>query len=214
MRSIGGIYIKGDIKIVIPILGLDFVVDVTIEFLAIFDGEINNNIQIYNFVGIIYIETVHFEDAWMGKDNIFYIFTSCDATFIFGIYGIDTNRMNNDTVFFHDIFRDAARHFIYFVSSEGIGNFYMDGAEIFVWTVISEDKIKDTFYWWLFGNFFFDFAGKVTFYSGAENIINRFPNEVNTRLDDEGRYEDADIGFDVKLPNHINNSGSEDGDGK
>lgn len=60
----------------------------------------------------------------------------------------------------------------------------------------------------------FDFLGEGAFGAGAEDIVDGGFDEVNAGFDDVEGDEDTNVGFEVDVPDHVDDSGGEDGDGK
>ena len=70
---------------IVLIFGLDFVVDVLIQFLAIFDGKVDNDIEADGFIFFVKIKAMHFEDALMRKDDSFDVLLNFANGFIVGV---------------------------------------------------------------------------------------------------------------------------------
>ena len=97
---------------IIWIFGLDFVVNVFAEAVSIFDGEVDNDVEIDGFFGFIEIEAMHFEDTLVRKNYFANVFLDFGDGFVFGVDGVDTDGVEDDAVFFEDVFGDATRDLI------------------------------------------------------------------------------------------------------
>ena len=60
----------------------------------------------------------------------------------------------------------------------------------------------------------FDFFSEGAFGAGAEDVVDGGFDEVDASFDDVEGDEDADVGFEVDTPNHVDDGGGEDGDGE
>ena len=66
----------------------------------------------------------------------------------------------------------------------------------------------------VFFDLFFDFAGEIALDASAEDVVGGFFDEFDASFDDEEGNEDADVGFEIDLPNHVDDSRGEDGNGE
>ena len=60
----------------------------------------------------------------------------------------------------------------------------------------------------------FDFLGEGTLGAGTENVVDGGFDEVDAGFDDVKGDKDADVGFEVDMPDYVDDGGGEDGDGK
>lgn len=150
----------------------------------------------------------------MRENDAFDVLSDFDDVFIFGVDGINADGMEKDAVFLSDGFGDAAGDFVEVGDGEGVFYFDVDGAEVFVGAVVGEDEVKSTFDIGVFHDGAFDSFREGAFGSGADDVIDGFFDEVDAGFDDVEGDEDTDVGFEVEVPNHVNDGGGEDGDGK
>ncbi len=57
----------------------------------------------------------------------------------------------------------------------------------------------------------FDFLSESAFGAGAENVVDGGFDEVDASFDDVEGDKNADVGFEVDAPDHVDDSGGEDG---
>ena len=60
----------------------------------------------------------------------------------------------------------------------------------------------------------FNFLGEGAFGAGAEDIVDGGFDEVDAGFDNIEGNEDADVSFEIDVPNHVDDGGSENGDGE
>lgn len=60
----------------------------------------------------------------------------------------------------------------------------------------------------------FNFLGKSAFGAGAEDVVDGGFDEVDAGFDDIEGDENADVSFEVDVPDYVDDGGGEDGDGK
>lgn len=97
---------------VVWVLALDFIIDALAEFASVFDGKINNDVKSDGLVGFIEIEAVHFEYAFVRKNNVTDGLLDFDDGFVLSVDGINTDSMEKNAIFGEDSLSEPTRDFV------------------------------------------------------------------------------------------------------
>ena len=99
---------------------MDFVVDVLVEGDAVLQSEVEDDVEVDGFSSAVEVEAVHFEDAFVGEDDVVDVVLDFGDGFVFGVDGVNADGVEDDAEFFEDGLRDAAGDLVEFGDGEGV----------------------------------------------------------------------------------------------
>ena len=164
------------------------------------DIKADHDIVAQRFILGIGIKAVHLHSPFVGKDCFLQRIAYLGGFIIGGVVGIDTYACEDNSCFLKDIYLYAAGYSVDIVNGHGIGKLDMDGAVVFIRSVVEKDYIVGAPYVLVLADELAQTCGDLGIAALTDDIVKSFKHHFDARFDDKAGDDYADIRFKGYIP--------------